>query len=67
MASLITNKMGGTPKPSYDVFINEFSGVFCYVILKCPSLHLVSGEVSGYSNILIISSFSCGFNKSHKV
>ncbi len=67
MASLIINKMGGTPKPSYDVFINEFNGVFCYVIPKCPNLHPFSGVINGYNNILITNSLRCGFNRSHKV
>jgi hypothetical protein len=66
MASLITNKMGGTPKSSYDVFINELSGVFCFVIPKCPSFYPLSGVVNGYNNILLTSSLSYGFNRSHK-
>jgi hypothetical protein len=42
MASFITNKMGGTPKPSYDVFINELNGDFCSLSLNAlASTHLV--------------------------
>ncbi len=59
--------MDGTPKPNYDVFINELNGVFCCVIPKCRSLHLVSGVVNCYNNILITSNLSFGFNRSHKV
>ncbi len=66
MASLITNKMGGTPKTIYDVFIIELNIVFCCVIPKCPSLHPLSGVVNGYNNILITSNLSYGFNRSHK-
>ncbi len=66
MASLITNKMGGTPKSSYDVFINELNGAFCCVIPKCPSFYPLSDAVSGYNNMLITSSLSCEFNRSHK-
>jgi len=67
MASLITNKMGGTSKPSYDVFINEFNDVFCCVVPKYPSFYPLSGVVNGYNDILITSSLSCGFDRSYKV
>jgi hypothetical protein len=67
MASLITNKMGGTFKISDDVFMDELSGVFCCVVPKCPNLYPLSGVVSGYNDILITSSFSCGFDNFHKV
>ncbi len=67
MASLIINKVGGTPKPNYDVFINELNGVFCHVIPKCLSLHPLSHVINGYKNILITNSLTCGFNRSHKV
>ncbi len=67
MASFITNEMGGTPKPNYDVFIYEFNDIFCYVIPKCLSFHLLSGVVNGYNNIPITNNFSCEFNRSHKV
>jgi hypothetical protein len=67
MASLIINKMGGTPKPNYDVFINELNNVFCNVIPKCLSLHPLSGVINGHNDILITSSFNYGFNRSHKV
>jgi hypothetical protein len=65
MASLIINKMGGTLKSSYDVFIIELSSVFCCVIPKCPNFYPLSGVVKGYNNILITNSLSCGFNRSH--
>jgi hypothetical protein len=66
MASLITNKMGGTPKSSNDVFINELNGAFCCVIVKCLNFYPLSGVVSGYNNILITSSLSCGFTLQQK-
>jgi len=65
MASLITNKIGGTPKFSYDVFINELSGVFCCVIPKCLIFYPLNGVVNGYNNKLITNSLSCGFNRSY--
>jgi len=42
ITSLITNKVGGTSKPSYNFFINEFSCVFIVLSLKAlASTHLM--------------------------
>ncbi len=60
MTSLITNKMGGTSKPNYNVFINEFGYVLCCVIPKSLSLYPLNNVVSGYNDILITNILNYG-------
>jgi len=67
MASLNTNKVVGTSKPTYNVFINEFGCALNCVIPKSISMYPLSGVVNGYNDTLVISILSYGFDRSHKI